>query len=52
MPRTRLGPRTALRLAYACDAEIAVVLLAGIVLSLTVASAPGEGRTVTGTVPA
>ena len=28
MPRTRLGPRTALRLAYACDAEIAVVPLA------------------------
>jgi hypothetical protein len=30
MPRTRLSPGTALRLAYACDAVIAVTLLAGI----------------------
>ena len=30
MPRARLAPRTALRLAYACDAVIAVFLLAGI----------------------
>ncbi len=67
MPRTRLSPRTALRLAPACDAIIALFLLAanraeapddnaaGLLAldgRLTVTSIPGEGTTVTGTVPA